>query len=141
MSLPGNLPTTSRLVCASVVFESREEIESTNAIHFWALPGQSIHVEDVALLHIAAILDPSVKNDRIHAWSDEFIWNDVLAIFRRLRPDQKFIDDLPDSARMTATVDDKLTRDLLKKWAGRDGPLSLERSVKDAIEGIQPSSA
>lgn len=64
----------------------------------------------------------------------------MLAIFRKLQPGRKFIDDLPDVARMQATVDDKLTRDLLKRWGGQDGPLSLERSVKDAVEGIQPSS-
>jgi hypothetical protein len=102
--------------------------------------GYSIHVEDVALLHVAAILDSSVKNARIHAWSDAFIWNDVLAIFRKLRPDQKFLDDLPDVARMRATVDDKLTLSLLKKWGNQEGPLGLERSIKDTLEGKKPSS-
>jgi hypothetical protein len=102
--------------------------------------GYSIHVEDVALLHVAAILDSSLDNERIHAWSDDFIWNDILAIFRKLQPGRKFIDDLPDVARMKGTVDDKLTKALLRKWGNQESPLGLERSVKDAIEGIQPSS-
>lgn len=103
--------------------------------------GYSIHISDVALVHIAALLDASVKNERIHAWADEFIWNDVLAIFRKLRPGHRVIDDLPDKERMKGTVDDKLTRSLLKIWGNQDGPLGLERSIRDALEGVQPSSA
>lgn len=98
-----------------------------------------IHVEDVAVLHVAAILDGTVANQRLHAWSDSLIWNDPLAIFRKLQPGKKFIDDLPVEGRMQGTVDDNKSRVLLKKWAGRDNPFGLERGVKDALEGPQPA--
>ena len=96
-----------------------------------------MHVEDVALLHVAALLDPSVENARLHAWSDGFIWNDVLAIFKKLYPKKEFV-DLKDEVRLTGTVDDQQSKDLLKTWGGRDGFLGLEAGIKDSLEGAQP---
>lgn len=98
-----------------------------------------IHVEDVAVLHVAAVLDESVVNQRLHAWSDALTWNDALALFRKLQPGKKFMDDLPAEKRMEGKVDDKNSIVLLKKWAGRDSPFGLERGIKDTIEGPHPA--
>ncbi|RDW59962.1 hypothetical protein BP6252_13049 [Coleophoma cylindrospora] len=39
-----------------------------------------IDVKDVALLHVAAVLDPGLKNARLQAWAESYGWYDVLAI-------------------------------------------------------------
>jgi hypothetical protein len=92
-------------------------------------------------LHVAALLDSSVEHQRIHAWSDAFVWNDILAILRQNQPDKKFVDNVPEEGKMMTTVDDKLTRELLKKWGdGQNAPLDLERGIKDTINGKQPAA-
>lgn len=97
-----------------------------------------IHVREVALMHVAAILDPSVENARIHTWSDAFNWNHVLKILRRLYPERTFPYDLEGMGNIIGTVDDRVGRELLKKWDGRDGWTGLEEGVKDTLEGKRP---
>lgn len=93
-------------------------------------------VKDVAVLHVAAILDKDTKEERIQAWATALNWNDVLAIMRRLYPSQKFIDDLPDSPPITATTDDSVALRLLKKWAQQDGWKGLEETVRENISSL-----
>ncbi|KAH8816908.1 hypothetical protein F5884DRAFT_873743 [Xylogone sp. PMI_703] len=95
-----------------------------------------VNARDVALLHVAAVLDPEVKNQRIHAWGAPFNWNDLLAIMRKLRPAHKFIDDIPNLGQMLGTVDDSLGLKLLKKWNGQAGWTSLEQGIRENIEGL-----
>ena len=86
-------------------------------------------------MHVAAILDPSAANARIHAWAEHCTWNDILALFRKLRPQEKFIDDLEGQGKMLATVDDAIGRRLLKEWTGQEGWKGLEEGIRDTIDG------
>ena len=97
-----------------------------------------IHVREVALMHVAAILDPTVENARIHTWSDPFNWNQVLDIFRKVYPNRKFIDDLGGMGTIIGTVDDRKGLELLKRWDGKDGWTGLDEGVKDTMEGKKP---
>lgn len=98
--------------------------------------GYSIDVKDVALLHVAAILDPDVKNARLQAWADPFNWNDLLAIARRLYPHHQFIEDLPGMSELSLTTDFTQQLGLLKKWGGQDGWRTLEQTVEDNLRAI-----
>lgn len=95
-----------------------------------------VNVKDVAALHVASILDKDTKEERIQAWGAPFIWNDVLAIFRRLYPSQKFPDDFPEAAAITATTDEKVALKLLKKWAQQDGWRNLEDTVRENLGSL-----
>ncbi|KAH7010492.1 hypothetical protein EDB80DRAFT_763398 [Ilyonectria destructans] len=99
-----------------------------------APPGCQVNIQDVAVLHVAAALDPEIKGERLFAWTEPFNVNAVLAILRRLYPDRKFIDDLHSQQPCLATIGDE-TRllGLLKKWGGRDGWISLEQGVREAM--------
>ena len=90
-------------------------------------------------MHVAALLDPGIANTRIHAWSQHFTWNGILAILRRLRPHEKLIDDLEVEETMLATVNDSISRRLLKDWSGRDEWLDLETGIRDTIDGKWPA--
>lgn len=94
-----------------------------------------INARDVALMHVAAILDPEVQNERIFAWGGAFSWNELLAIFRKLHPEHKFIEDFPAEGRLMWSVDDSLGRRLMKKWGGQEGWTSLEQTIKETLEG------
>ncbi|KAI1817709.1 putative aldehyde reductase 2 [Poronia punctata] len=86
-------------------------------------------VKDVALIHVAAILDPKVKNARLQSWGHSAHWNEFLAILRELRPQKKFIDDYPNPYHLKVAVDQSDSLALLSKWAGRDGWTSLKESI------------
>ncbi|GAD99542.1 NAD dependent epimerase/dehydratase, putative [Paecilomyces variotii No. 5] len=96
-----------------------------------------IDVKDVALLHVAAILDLEVNNQRLQAWAENCNWNDILAILRRLYPDRHFVDDLPGMTKLSITSDFTLPLALLEKWAGQAGWRTLEQTIKDNTKSIR----
>ena len=96
-------------------------------------------MKDVALLHVAAILDPDVKKERIQAWADNCNWNDILSIMRRLYPQHQFVDDLPNMTQLSITTDLTLPFGLLRKWGLQDAWKSLEQTVRDNVSPIAES--
>ena len=96
----------------------------------------NIDVKDVALLHVATVIDPNVKNARLQAWADPFNWNTVLAILRRLYPQHSFINDLSGMSELSLSTDVTQQLSLLKKWGGQDGWRTLEQTVKDNMDAI-----
>lgn len=60
----------------------------------------------------------------------------MLAIMRRLYPDRKFIDDLPDMSKLSLTTDFTQQLALLRKWGGQDGWRTLEQTVEDNLRAI-----
>ncbi|EHL02984.1 putative Aldehyde reductase 2 [Glarea lozoyensis 74030] len=100
-------------------------------------PQWFVDVQDVALLHLACMTDPLIKNERIIAFAEPWNWNDILRIMRKLRPNEKIIDDYADdNARDLSTVDNARGNEILKGF-GKSGFTSLEESVKGNIDGLQ----
>jgi hypothetical protein len=87
----------------------------------------------VALLHVAAILDPEVKNTRLPAWGHNAHWNEFLPILRELRPQREFIPDYPKTWHLKILTDQSESEALLKKWAGQDGWKLLRQIITEAI--------
>ncbi|KAH8901544.1 putative NAD dependent epimerase/dehydratase [Thozetella sp. PMI_491] len=94
-------------------------------------------VKDVAALHIAAVLDPEVKNARLPSWGEYCNWNDMLAILRKLCPERKFVDDLPGLSKVDVTTDYTQVFALLEKWAGQKGWKTLEETLADALPRLR----
>ncbi|KAK0716091.1 putative aldehyde reductase 2 [Lasiosphaeris hirsuta] len=78
-------------------------------------------VKDVALIHVAAVLDPEVKNARLQSWGHSAHWNEILSILRRLRPQKEFVDDYSDPHHLKVSVDQTESVALLKKWSDKPG--------------------
>lgn len=95
-----------------------------------------VDVKDVALLHVAAVLDPDVQNARIQAWGRPFTWNGLLAILRKLRPDHEFIPDLVDPQHLELSTDFTQTLALLKRWGEQDDWKPLVETITDNLEMI-----
>ncbi|KAK3332675.1 hypothetical protein B0T19DRAFT_490649 [Cercophora scortea] len=101
-----------------------------------SIPGTHyINIKDVATAHVAAVLDPDVKGQRLFLWSDAFTFNDVLALLRKKYPDRKFVDNIPDQVKDISTKDDAPVLALLKKWAGQDNWISFEQTIDEVFEG------
>ncbi|KAF6218188.1 hypothetical protein HO133_006148 [Letharia lupina] len=62
-------------------------------------PQWMVNVKDTARLHVAALLDPEVENERILAFAHPYNWNDVLAVLRKIHPDKNFPTDVEDEPR------------------------------------------
>lgn len=109
----------------------------TVAHNIYILVVNYANVRDVALLHVAAVLDPEVSHRRIHAWAQPFNWNDILAIMRESCPRKSFVDDLPTMGQLVGTVDDGLGLQLMKKWGGQEGWTSLVEGIKQNLEDVE----
>ncbi len=95
-----------------------------------------VDVKDVAVLHVAAVLDPSVNHARLQAWGHKCNGNDILAIMRKHYPQHAFVDDLANQTVLGFSADFTIPLALLKKWAGQDGWKPLEVTVVENVESI-----
>ncbi|KAF9769133.1 hypothetical protein IL306_013495 [Fusarium sp. DS 682] len=92
------------------------------------------HVSDVAVIYVAATIDPDVKGARIPALAKSFNWNNALAILRKAYPDEDFEEDfVPGDPVLTYKIEDDIAPALLQKWAGRDW-ISLEKGITETID-------
>ncbi|KAH8679542.1 hypothetical protein BGZ60DRAFT_467685 [Tricladium varicosporioides] len=93
-----------------------------------------VDVEDIALLHVGSILDPKIKNARLHAWGHSANWNDFLVVLRELRPKKDFIADWPDYYHLRISTDQSQSVALLKKWGTLGGWKPLRDSLLETVE-------
>lgn len=96
--------------------------------------GYANDVRDVAVLHVAALLDISTNGERLWAMGHQFHLNDLLKIWREAFPDKvasipKDLDFPPPSRQI---VDRSKSELLLKQFAGRSW-YPLKDSVIDTI--------
>ncbi|CAG8037221.1 unnamed protein product [Penicillium salamii] len=101
------------------------------------LQGWYIDVEDVARLHIAALLDPNIQSERIFGTAAKFRWTDVIAIMRRLRPNNPNIPDAPNDIQ--CPFDYALAPRAEQILLGFSGSswVSLEDSLEQAIVDLE----
>lgn len=98
-----------------------------------------IDVVDDARLHLcAAVLDESLKKERIFAFAAPFNANAVIEAIKKVKPnaDHSKMRIDPDEPRDLSKVPNELGAKLLREWYGQDGYKSLEQSVKENLEGI-----
>ncbi|KAL6788049.1 hypothetical protein J3E68DRAFT_439954 [Trichoderma sp. SZMC 28012] len=94
-----------------------------------------VDVRDVALLHVAALLDPSIEGARLPAWGYEFNWNDILKILQQLDPGKALPAALDKPGEFNGTADVAQAKHALKGWGGQDDFISLEKGVIDTLNG------
>ena len=89
----------------------------------------------MARLHLAALIDPDVNGERILAYKEPYNWNQVLGVFRKLYPDRRFVEDLPDQGKDMSTVETKRSEEILRRM-GVDGFTGLEQSLQWTVEPL-----
>lgn len=104
-------------------------LEATPAMYY-------SHVTDVAVIHVAAALDPDVTGQRIQVLAGSFNWNDCLNVLRRAYPNRSFVGNfLSGNPTLTYKIENDIAPSLVNKWAGRDW-ISLETSVAETVDFI-----
>ncbi|GFP58820.1 ketoreductase adrE [Trichoderma asperellum] len=100
-------------------------------------PQHYIDVKDCARLHVAGLLDPSVKNQRIFGLVHEFNWTDVLAILSKIRPELELPKAPENEPRdYTEVIPKDKAEKLLKDFFGQPGWTSLEDSLKAGLADL-----
>lgn len=88
----------------------------------------------MALLHIAALLDPEVDGWRLQAWAEPANWNDLLRMLQKFCPNNTSIpSNIPNETNIELTTDTTGCVSLLKKWGDQNGFKTTEEAVKDTL--------
>ena len=90
---------------------------------------------DDAILHVAALIHPDVKDERIFGFATPYNWSLFLSIFRKLYPQKEFIADIPGEGQDLSKVPNEKALHLLKEL-GQDGWTSLEDSLRANTEDL-----
>ncbi|KKP00634.1 NAD dependent epimerase/dehydratase [Trichoderma harzianum] len=97
-----------------------------------------VDVRDTARLHVAALLDPKIKEERIFAFAQEYNWTDVLNILRKLRPNRQFPLNPENEGRdYTQVAPRDKAKKILQDFFGQPDWVSLEESLAAGIEDLQ----
>jgi hypothetical protein len=104
-----------------------------------------VNVRDTAKLHLIALVDSSIKNERIYAWDAIFTWNKIIDIMSEIRSkDAKRLQalKLENEVSDATTVDNALGEELLKKWYKQEGEngrgwIGLVETVRENLEGVK----
>lgn len=100
-------------------------------------PQYFVDVQDVGRLHVSALIDEDVKNERLFAFAEPFNNNTLLRTFRKIRPDAKVLDDFhDDNINDLSKVANERAAELLRRNFRRPGFTSLEESLTNNIRGL-----
>lgn len=85
-------------------------------------------VKDAAYLHIAALLHPDIKSERIFAMAAPFNWTEVVELIRKIQPDNHKIPNPPadEGHCLHEFVEAGRGEKLLQEFCGQPGWTSLE---------------
>ncbi|KAK5127127.1 hypothetical protein LTR85_008487 [Meristemomyces frigidus] len=102
----------------------------------WAPPQYFVDVQDSALLHVAALILPDVRGQRIFAAESPYNIDSVLQLLRGLYPDKVFEGDVSDhGADLTVFKDAPKAVELLRRM-GQHGWTDMETSVSRNCEAL-----
>ncbi|OOQ90562.1 cinnamoyl-CoA reductase [Penicillium brasilianum] len=101
-------------------------------------PQWFVNVADVARLHVAALLSPSVKFERIFAFAAPQNWTEIIRILRTLRPDNPSIPQEPEAEGQDLRIvaPSRRAEEILKSFFDRRGWVSLEESIAEGISDL-----
>ncbi|EXJ77340.1 hypothetical protein A1O3_09566 [Capronia epimyces CBS 606.96] len=103
-------------------------------------PQWYIDVRDIARVHVAALLDPTVQSERLFAFAGPFNWNDIIRILKKLRPGNTNIPAAPENeGRDLSDVwkASKRAEELIRSFFGVKGWISLEESLEAGIVDLK----
>lgn len=114
------------------------------------IPAQHyVNTTDVALLHVAALLEEDVQGERILAFAAPFNFNDTVALLEKIDAESssssgtgiststgtgtRRYERIEDAPKDLKTVDTERAQELLRRY-GRSGWTSLEQSLREVVE-------
>ena len=98
-----------------------------------------MNAADAARLHVAALLSPDIKFERIFAFAAPHNWKEVIEILRKLRPDNSLIPPAPENPRrdLSDVIPSRRAEEILQRFFNRSGWVGLEESISEGISGVE----
>ena len=93
-----------------------------------------VHVQDVARLHVAGLIHPSISNERIFAYAAPYSINEFFDIFAKAVPGYTVKEKLAGLDFSLATIGPRDKAESLLKDMGRPGFVGLEETVIDSVQ-------
>ena len=98
-------------------------------------------MQDVARLHVAALVDPDVKNERLFAVGGTKSLNQILGYFRSHYPTKTFLDDFAagtagSQVDRSTVVEAGRAEEVLKRVNGGVGWKGLEDSIIENVADL-----
>jgi nucleoside-diphosphate-sugar epimerase len=97
-------------------------------------PTNFVDLGDCALLHLAALTDEEVRNERLVALGEIFDYNRMVDVLEKLVPGSNLPQKLEDPGNPVVEIDTKREVALLK-GLGKDGFTGFEESVRICLAG------
>jgi hypothetical protein len=119
---------------SSAVFVS-SLYEGDVSIYKSVLAQWMVNVKDTARLHLAALVDPKVENERILAFAQPVSYNKNLACLRRMYSKKRFPEEIEDDSKYLSKLDNSRGAELLRKF-GRPGFTGLEETIRENVAGL-----
>ncbi|CEJ93158.1 hypothetical protein VHEMI08768 [[Torrubiella] hemipterigena] len=120
-------PSTSGLVQA--LFMNDTATASNGPQYFY------VDVEDTARLHVAALLHPSIRDERIFAYAAPYTWRGMQDILRELYPERDFV-EVPEASLDESVIVQREVAEGYLQMMGRDGWTGLKDCVRMNTEHL-----
>ncbi len=102
-----------------------------------SLPAYAVDVQDSALLHVAALILPDVKGQRIFAASTPWNSRSLARVLQDICPDLVTADNVPDvGVDLTVFTEAARSEELLRRM-GQDGWTAMQVSVEKSCEVLR----
>ena len=92
-------------------------------------PQWQVDVEDIAKLHLAALVFDDVRNERLFGFAHRFNYNDFLRVFRNLAPEREWPLDKIELEQPSTIVDTRRSIELLRRF-GSEGWVPFDESIR-----------
>ncbi|KAH6613138.1 NAD dependent epimerase/dehydratase [Boeremia exigua] len=93
-----------------------------------------VHVQDVARLHVAGLIDPATENERIFAYAGPYSINEFFDIFADIVPGYKAPQDIAGLDFPLAEIGPRGKAEALLKKLGRPGFMGLAETVASSVQ-------
>ncbi|CAG8070524.1 unnamed protein product [Penicillium salamii] len=116
----------------------RNMLKGDDSVSKFIPPQWYVDVADVARLHVAALLSPTVWFERIFAFAAPQNWTEIIRILRKLRPDNLAIPPEPkdEGHDLSEVIPSKRANEILRDFFDRPGWISLEESIAEGISDM-----
>jgi nucleoside-diphosphate-sugar epimerase len=93
-------------------------------------PQYEIDVQDCALLHVAALLSPNAKNERIFGYAYPKNWTNTLQYIKELYPERTVVAAPKDEAEILVNLTARPRAEELLRWIAGKGWTSYKDSIQ-----------
>jgi len=101
---------------------------------FVQAPSFYVDVKDTARIHVAALVEPDVQNERLWSLADVYTLNEILGILRNFPNNSKIPKDIEGLGEPTKLIVDNSRSTELLKRQGRSGWVSLKDSLSEQVK-------